>query len=138
MGDAKRRKKLDPNFAKSQPPKLQIDTSPKTGNFIIACSHCGFWIDSASKIKDAEFILNTVLEILKEYPINKFTSENWSKWMLAHHEKIPMVDAVVSTVTGKDKDKLFESYQKDGKISLDYPGGKATMFSEVIGVNVES
>jgi hypothetical protein len=137
MGDAKRRKKLDPSFATSQPPKLQIDTSPKTGNFIIACSHCGYWIDSASKIKDAELVLNTVLEILKEYPIEKFTQDNWNKWMVIHHEKIPMVDAVMLTVTGKDKDKIFESYQKDRTIPLDYPG-KASMFSEVIDINAES
>jgi hypothetical protein len=138
MGDAKRRKKLDPNFATSQAPKLQVDTSPKTGNFIIACSYCGYWLDSASKIKDAELVLNTVLEILKEYPIKKFTTENWSKWMVIHHEKIPMVDAVVLSVTGKDKDKISESYQKHGGIPLDYPGYKANMFSEVIDINAES
>jgi hypothetical protein len=138
MGDSKRRKKLDPNFGKSQTPKLQIDTSPKTGNFIIACSHCGYWIDSASKIKDAELVLNAVLGILKEYPIEKFNSDNWNKWMVIHHEKIPMVDAVMLTVTGKDKDKILESYQKDGTIPLDYPGYKANMFSEVIDINAES
>jgi hypothetical protein len=138
MGDAKRRKKLDPNFAMSQAPKLQIDTSPKTGNFIIACSHCGYWIDSASKIKDAELVLNTVLEILKEYPIKKFTPENWNKWMVIHHEKIPMVDAVTLTVMGNDRDKISEFYQKHGKIPLDYPGYKANMFSEVIEIDAES
>ncbi|WP_310488387.1 hypothetical protein [Chamaesiphon sp. VAR_69_metabat_338] len=138
MGDAKRRKKLDSNFGRSQSPKLQIDTSPKTGNFIIACSHCGYWLDSASKIKDAELVLNTALEILKEYPINKFTPENWSKWMKIHHEKIPMVDAVMLSVTEKDKDEILEIYQKHGGIPLDYPGYKTNMFSEVIDINAES
>ncbi len=144
MGDAKRRKKLDPNFGKiqalrpQQTPRLKIDTSPRTGNFIIACSHCGYWIDSASKRKDAEFILNAVLEILTEYPIEKFTPDNWNKWMVIHHEKIPMVDAVMLTVPGKNKAKVLESYQKDGTIPLDDSGYKVSMFSEVMGINVES
>jgi hypothetical protein len=138
MGDAKRRKKLDPNFGMSQAPKLRIETSPRTGNFIIACSHCGYWIDSASKIKDAELVLNGVLEILKEYPIEKFTSDNWNKWMVIHHEKIPMVDAVMLTITGKDKDKVSELYQKHGEIILDHSESKSHMFSEFIDINAES
>jgi hypothetical protein len=138
MGDGKRRNKLDPNFGKSQSPKLQIDTSPRTGNFIIACSYCGYWIDSASKIKDAELVLNAVLGILKEYPIEKFTEKNWNKWMVIHHEKIPMVDAVSFTLTVKGREKMSQSYQKDGKIQLDDTEFKTHMFSEFIDINAES
>ena len=121
-----------------QTPRLQIDTSPQTGNFIIACSHCGYWIDSASKRKDAELVLNAVLEILQEYPIKKFTTENWNKWMAIHHEKIPMVDAVMLTLTGNNKNKIYEASQNHGKIELDADECEFTMFSEVMDFNAES
>ena len=152
MGDAKRRKKLDPDYGKvprtedkkdtpititinNRKPRLQIDVSRLTGNFLINCSYCGFCIDSASKRKDAEKLLNAVMELLQEYPINTFDEDNWKTWMYLHHAKIPDVDAVMFTIpAGKDRNKILDALIKKGDSDKLQP----EMASEILGFNAES
>lgn len=108
-------------FSKKQIPSLHIKVSPRSGNFLIVCGNCSYCIDSASKIKDAKLVLSTVLKILKQYPIEKFTSESWNQWMAIHHAKIPTVDAVI----------LYRDGVSDS-------GFKPTMFSDAMSISVES
>ena len=138
MGDAKRRKQSDPMFGISKPPSLKIDISPQTGNFIIACSYCGYWLDSASKRADAEKVLNAVLDILKDYPLKHFVPESWKQWMSLHQEKSPMVDALMFTVQGKDKKKFLEDAKSTNFTQLDSSLLKTIMFSEIIDIEAES
>ena len=121
MGEAKRRKKLDPNFGKSKH-KIWITQSEMTNNHLIMINDYCF--DSALKLEDAEKIADWLRKETQIHPLpNKFTEERMTQWGLkfAHNNETypdakaesfvldPETGEMTSVITdGKEMEKLDE------------------------------
>ena len=108
MGESKRRKLLDQNYGKNKPLSLGIKTSEHSGNYIVFCQHCGYWIDSATEYDDAILVKNAVEKIAAIDPLRSYSFDPWQKWSEKHWKELPVVDAVTWRITSEaEKRAIF-------------------------------
>jgi hypothetical protein len=105
MGESKRRKLLDPNYGKRKPLSLGIKVSDQSGNYIVFCQYCDYWIDSATEYNDAILVKNAVEEIAKNNPVKQYTKKHWHDWMKLNHNNLPDVDAKTWVLDTQDLDR---------------------------------
>lgn len=110
MGEAKRRKRLDPNYGKAKSVEILIAVSELTGNFLVICD--GKVFDSASKRPDAERVANWLREQTAIAPLPR----NWWKdlgaldrWIKERSTPAPRVNAVAFGVSATGIDRVVIS-----------------------------
>jgi hypothetical protein len=106
MGEAKRRKQLDPNFGK--PKKAFVtrkDGLTQLGNHGIYCGITGIIIDSAVTEEEAQKCCDYINQQLLKFPLFNPTQTKWREWCDEYQEWTP--DAVVLQVErGENSDSL--------------------------------
>jgi hypothetical protein len=90
---------------KIKPLSLGIKISDRSGNYIVFCQYCDYWIDSASKYDDAVKVKKAVERIVRSRPLSQYTQQNWQNWMVKNFKKLPTVDAKTWTISSQDLDQ---------------------------------
>lgn len=95
MGEARRRKAFDPDYGKSRKPKIEIATSPVTGNFLVL--HDRIIFDSALLRADAEMVAAWLEKEVALEPLPR----NWhrdlatlQRWLENRSTPAPKVEAI--------------------------------------------
>ena len=103
MGEAKRRKQLDPNYGK---PKERKESEPNyrkpneafveckpgltpLGNYGIYCGLTGHLVDSASTKEASQKCCDYINQQLLKFPLINPTLSKWGKWCMEHQEWTP-------------------------------------------------
>ena len=133
MGEAKRRRAIDPNYGKvsqgfaRKTISLGIQISKRSGNYIVFCKKCGFWIDSASLEEDAVLVKEAVEKLAAIDPPKLFSRNGWLKWLQKYWSQIPEVDAKTWVVDPSNASEALESLAV-GLHPADIDGAKEATF----------
>lgn len=124
MGDAKRRKQLDPTFGNSSH-RFTIATSDVTGNFLIMVDK-KFVYESACKRADAERVIADLTEYIKDHPMpprEQMNHKVFFEWTLSTIGATDLPQSVslnLDLKTGKMSPFVTESMTKKS-ISEEFP-----------------
>ncbi|MCT7971175.1 DUF2839 domain-containing protein [Laspinema olomoucense] len=111
MGEAKRRKKLDPNYGKKPDgsSRFSITTSELTGNWLIMIDG-DFCYDSAMKLPDAEKVLTQVIEYEKTHPLpptyRRISTQQYLDWTV---KSVGFIDDVPALTIGVPLDEFLNN-----------------------------
>ena len=100
MGEAKRRKLLDPNYGKQYMPEIKISKSTISNNWLVMIDESTF--DSSIKLEDAQLVADWLRKELKVHPLRRnFTTEQLMQWISKYGHQAPDTEAEVM-VTNND------------------------------------
>jgi hypothetical protein len=133
MGEAKRRKFIDPDYGKRKPLSLGIKVSDRSGNYIVFCQYCDYWIDSATEYDDAILVKEAVEKAVEASPVRGYTKDHWYDWLKRNFAKLPVVNAKSWVIDTQDPDRYKSTLRllQEGLHPADVEGIRETTFFEV-------
>lgn len=99
MGEAKRRKLLDPDYgkAKLRCPMLSVqlaDFLANAGAYMLVCEYSGYEIEVFCDKERLIKLRESCISLLEKYPIKNYTVDGWNKWLEIHSAKLNIKSSV--------------------------------------------